>query len=46
MSPVSINDVANLLVPILNVFSPHILFIFSMMMAFSIAKFTKEIILK
>lgn len=43
MNGVSINDVAELLVPIFNVFSPHVLMIFSMMCAFAIGKFVKDI---
>lgn len=46
MNYITINDVADLLLPIFAVFSPHLLFIFSMMIAFSIAKFSKDIILR
>lgn len=46
MTPLTINDVAELLVPMLNVFSPHLLMIFSIMVAFAIGKFTKDIIIK
>lgn len=45
MNAVSVKDVGDLLVPLLSVFSPHLMMIFSMMIAFSIAKFTKDIMI-
>lgn len=44
MNPISINDVADLLVPVLSVFSPHLLMIVSIMIAFAIGKFFKDIV--
>lgn len=46
MQPITVQDISLMLVPLISVFSPHLLLVFSMMIAFSIAKFTKEIMIK
>lgn len=46
MQPVTTIEVAEMLLPLLNIFTPHLIFIFSMMIAFAVAKFTKDIMIK
>ena len=46
MKHITINDVAELLVPMLSIFTPHLFMIISIMIAFAIGKFTKDIIIK
>ena len=46
MTPITTIDVAEMLIPLISVFSPHFLFLFAMMIAFSIGKFSRDIMLK